>query len=114
MRVLLASDPFGGSLREALAEHLASRSPTLQVEDRGAFAKYYQAAHQVAGEVEAAAAARADPRPPPLLAVLVDSSGAVSGGCWAVLWDEARGGWVLNDSNLHSHFVSRTGQASRH
>lgn len=79
--VICAADPYGGSLLEAVIEHLTTR-PGLQVEDRGVFSNYWQAAHQVAGEVEAAvAAAAAGQRLAVVLrAVVIDSSGQVG---WA-------------------------------
>ena len=78
--VLLASDPYGSSLRESLVSQLAARGPGVRVEDRGAFSNYWQAAQSVGGELEAAAAAaaRAGRPPPPMLGVLIDSSGVVS------------------------------------
>lgn len=78
MRIILACDGYGAPLAEAVAQHLRATRPDIALEDRGNRSKYYEAAHQVAGEVEAAAAAgRTDVR-----AVLCCGSGQVC------LWTE--------------------------
>ena len=72
MRIILACDSYGAPLAQVVAEHLQTR-PGIDIADRGTYEKYYEAAHQVAREVdEAAASGRTDVR-----AVLCCGSGQV-------------------------------------
>ncbi|KAL4452762.1 hypothetical protein ABPG75_008424 [Micractinium tetrahymenae] len=57
MRILVASDSYGGSMAQAVVEHLRASRPDIEVEDRGVQPAYYTAAYAMAAEVEAAAAA---------------------------------------------------------
>jgi ribose 5-phosphate isomerase RpiB len=57
MKIICACDSYGSSLLDALVEHLQCK-PDLEVDNRGVFHKYYEAAHQVAGEIEAAQLAK--------------------------------------------------------
>jgi hypothetical protein len=87
MRVICACDPWGSSLHRRLVEHLRGKGAGVDVDDRGLFGKYYEAAHAVGGEVEAAAAAGGgDTR-----GLLVCGPGQVRGRR-AVPWLGAQGG----------------------
>lgn len=72
MRIILACDGYGASIKDAVKQHLVDTYPvTVQVDDRGVFGKYYDAAHLVGGEVQRASEAGAGDR-----AVLCCGTGA--------------------------------------
>ncbi|EFN50685.1 hypothetical protein CHLNCDRAFT_142651 [Chlorella variabilis] len=105
MRIICACDPYGSALHTKLVQHLGSK-PGVEVDNRGRFSKYYVAAHGVAGEVEAAAAAgRSD-----LRALLICGSGqgmSIIANKWPHVYaalcttpEAAAGGRSVNGANV--------------